>query len=262
MAGRRVVRDALRAEARRVVDASYAVQAEPAAVEAVHDLRVAVRRLRSVLRALRPLARAHALDELDALLRELADIVRPVRELDVLLATLDEFADVMPPDRSAAIRAPWLDQLREHRQTLVDVLASGLAHRIDDAALRLRRRHLRRGAGSAGQRLQPLVRRAMRRLTLATDAPVIADLHQVRILAKRLRYTAEFADAATGTSRHASVARRAQAVQAALGRLQDLTVLDATITQQVGDDASLHPLRVRIASARAEALHAWRSLGA
>src|SRR5262249_37082862 len=69
--------------------------------EAVHKFRVAIRRLRSVLRSARPMVDRVWSDQLRAELDWLAQALGRVRDLDVLLGHLEEQVADLPDDRDA-----------------------------------------------------------------------------------------------------------------------------------------------------------------
>lgn len=95
---------------------------DPADVETLHDLRIAIRTLRSLLAFARPWTKAHPTKRALEDLRELAALTSRLRELDVfaqLVATLDPAA----PDLAASCA-----ELRERYAS--DALASLASHRM------------------------------------------------------------------------------------------------------------------------------------
>jgi CHAD domain-containing protein len=191
------------------------VDAEP-----VHDLRVAVRRLRALLRAARPLLAVEWAERLREELDWLGRALGPLRDLDVLSAHLRVEASGLPDaDRAlvepalaalaadhAAARADSLAALESERYlALLDELASPPP--IVDSTRTLE--------GIAGAQLEKL-RKTMRR----TDASAPDELlHKARIRGKRLRYVAE----ALGEKR---VVGRAKEFQDVVGEHQDAVVAE------------------------------------
>lgn len=214
--------------------------------EAVHQMRVATRRLRSDLRTLAPLIdpewRAGLTDEL----RWLADLLGRVRDRDVELALLAGLGGDLGPavehleadlrGREAAARTELLTAIASPRYLdLLDRLADAARAPMlaDDAQRRARKVLPRLGRRSARQ----LLKRAASIDAESDDG----DYHRVRIAAKRARYAAEAVAPFAGPSARAQrrFASRAAAVQDALGRLQDAVVLEEDarrlLSQREGD---------------------------
>ncbi len=211
--------------------------------DAVHDARVATRRLRTALGVFRPVLdreRVEPLrDDLRALGRLLGDVRDPAVERDALLRGLEREPDelVVGPvrtrvddDRRAA-RTTALDPLRTH-------LASG-AHRRTLAALAALAEDLPAGprADEPADRLLPRrARRAWRRFDAAVGRALALPpgdardhaLHEARKDARRARYASEVAASAVGRPAHRS-AGRAKDVQSALGDHHDARVRQASL---------------------------------
>lgn len=222
-------------------------------VEAVHQMRVAVRRLRSDLRTLKPLLRNEWAEELSDALRPLAGSLGAVRDLDVLVERLEaDGADL------AADLAPLMRDLRDlrdiARMALIHSLGSpehaALLERVATAAREPQLTPL--AALPARDVLPPLVAAAWQRLVRNADrlaraaardvaGPADTDLHRVRILAKRARYAAETASTALGAGRGRAAtrfARRLADLQQLLGEHQDLTGVIRELRDAVGAHAS------------------------
>lgn len=147
--------------------------------EALHELRVALRRLRALLR---PLARREAVAPLFTLAGRALAATGPVRDLDVLAADLA--AHRRGPLARALLggRAALIDALLLHPDvSRLQALASARASLLPRDALPGRRKLRRR-----------MDRRLDRdRATLAARLAADADLHEVRIDIKHLRYQLE-----------------------------------------------------------------------
>jgi CHAD domain-containing protein len=229
-------------------------------VEAVHQMRVAVRRLRSDLRTFRPLLQPHWADELSSALRPLAASLGAVRDLDVLVARFEtRGADL------AADLAPLTADLRGLRDMARTALIESLtspAHAALVARVVAAVREPQIGPlahGDARDVLPPLVTAAWRRLARQADplaralardpgAPADTDLHRARILAKRARYASEAASQFMGRRRGraaARFARRLANVQQLLGEHQDTTGL----LRELRDGVTNHSADARMAFA-------------
>lgn len=202
-------------------------------LEDVHQARVAIRRFRSNLRTFRPLVDSRWAVALDDDLRQLGSALGDVRDLDVLIDTMlpmpiqgsgrEELLASLAVERESALAgvvdlldSPWASELLER---LVDGAADPmLAPQADDAA---------------PERLPALVAKPWRRLRRAvdmlTDPPRDDDLHSVRILSKRCRYSCDAVRPALGKPAR-RMARRLAAIQDSLGALNDAVVITARLT--------------------------------
>jgi CHAD domain-containing protein len=174
--------------------------------EALHDFRVALRRLRSVLRAYRPWLDAVP-KKLRRRLRAIARATSAGRDAEVCLAWLDDQNGV--PDIECDRFRTRLERLRDEAYAHVraDVLAA-----FADVEPRLRRRlkAIRRDkpaaktsyAAAAAERLQEHIARVAADLARIESVADVATIHDARIQAKRLRYLLEpLADAELPTAR-------------------------------------------------------------
>ncbi|HEU0127191.1 MAG TPA: CHAD domain-containing protein [Pseudonocardiaceae bacterium] len=174
--------------------------------EQLHQMRVALRRMRATLRAARPLLDRTWADELRAELGWLGRALGPVRDADVLIERLrgraaafdgtsrqaaETLIQTLVDEREAA-RVEMLTALDSDRYTtLLRRLAAAVSEPLPTA----------RGS-SEGPALVQLVRTEFRRLRKAVrrvgDEPPDEVLHALRIQGKRLRYTGELAAASGG----------------------------------------------------------------
>jgi len=201
--------------------------------DSVHKMRVAVRRIRSVLRTHRRLIDPMRVKTLDSELKWLADELGEVRDLEVQNARFHQrLADLPGAHQSPA----WLlameaeehrarDRVREALLTkryydLLDAVDAFLA----DPPLNSRaaRRADRETARLVARAWRTMMRRYDRATRLAGHDRDDA-LHRTRKSAKRARYTAEAASAALG-SPAAKLARRAERLQDVLGDHHDSVV--------------------------------------
>ena len=237
-----VVGYALAASVRRLVAHHGPVRRD--APDAVHQMRVACRRLRSDLRTFAPLVEADWADGLRAELAWLAGVLGAARDLEVLReriaaatgddpqAPLDDSAvrdiDAILAERQLAAVADVEAALAEPRYAL-------LLERVVEAA-----RHPALPAAAqepAATALPPLVGTAWRKLArrarlLAPDGPD-ADWHQVRIRAKRARYAAEASTPALGAPA-GRLGAAAESIQDLLGQHQDCVVAAETLLDIAG----------------------------
>lgn len=167
--------------------------------EHVHAMRVAVRRLRSIVRAFRDLWPQPTASALTESLGDLGRRLGAVRDLDVMLAGIaSDLAELPGALPAAAERArAWIAQRRDDARTqLQEWLRSdarlGVAATIERDLDAFDRAATTTTVGAAlPARLQRAVE-SVRRLagSIAPELP-LAPVHELRIAAKRLRYLAE-----------------------------------------------------------------------
>ncbi|WP_189113622.1 CYTH and CHAD domain-containing protein [Pilimelia terevasa] len=250
--------------------------------DAVHDMRVAVRRLRSTLQTFRPLLDAAAGEPLRAELKWLADLLGEVRDADVQAARLAEAVAALPED---LVVGPVADQLTGYlaeeaapaRAELGRALASPRLYAALDALDALADAPVRAGRKRVRRLVAGALRRADKELESATDsdvptsstalpapAPVRdAHLHHARRLYKKARYAAEVAaPQAPGAAR--KLIRRLTALQDVLGAHQDAVVtgqlLGRLALRATQDGASSFTCGVLVAEQRLAAAAALRLL--
>jgi CHAD domain-containing protein len=237
--------------------------------DGVHDLRVAMRRLRSLLRTFRPLLDPAAVPAAERVREELqwaGGRLSAVRDLEVVHGRLDgvvapagapdaaaEAAVEAEPDSAAAacacvVPASVTEQLARHREragaaarTQVDRLLASARYEQLLADLEALDRELswERVTGKAARdRLRRDWRRVRRRARAADrsghDPQREVALHDVRKAAKRARYAAEALEPAFG-ERAARMAALAERVQDALGSHRD-TLLTRDLLHRLATD--------------------------
>ncbi len=268
-----VIRAALGTHARRLLFADVAVRRD--LPDAVHQMRVAARRLRSVLRTFDSLLDPEWSQALREELGWLASELGAIRDTEVLLERLDEDAELLgEPDagqaraiidprlrsRLAAARSGALAALRSdrHEWLLDDLVAAADEPRVLDVAF------------VPIDEIGPaLVGRAWRRFAraaaeLRVDGPATT-WHAARIRAKRARYSVDVLASIDG-DRMAHLADELADVTEVLGEHQDAWVAQQVL-RDLADAATgaeafalgrLHDIEVeREALARLAFLEMW-----
>ena len=239
----RVLRDGFRALARQVGDADQMVRAgDP---EGIHDLRVAMRRTRSLLRTFRPLIDGHVVADTERLRAELrwaAGELSPVRDLEVVYGELFAASaeESLPPSVEERLARHRERTRRGAGQQVANLLESDRYARIlddldsrveqvawDDVTSDATRERLRRD-------WRRLRRRAEAAESLGPGEDPEAALHAVRKAAKRARYAAEVLAPVHG-KRAARMAAVAERVQDALGEHRD-TLLTRDLLHRLGTE--------------------------
>ncbi len=210
--------------------------AQRGAVEGIHRLRTATRRLRSELRAFRELVEAEWIGPIESELRWLAGRLGAVRDLDVLTARFRAAAGPADGPLASDLGPLFAEMARRHdlaSQELREALRSDRYRALDDAIGRALEDPL---AGNAAdepcrEAMPALAVTAWRRLKKAARAlrPDDPDenFHEVRKRAKRARYTAEMvAPVLSGSSARGGhrFIKGATRVQDVLGEHQDAIV--------------------------------------
>ena len=238
-----VVRNAFAASAERLQrhDAAARAGDDP---EAIHQARVATRRLRSDLRTFRTLLAEGWAGPLRDELGWIADSLGQVRDPDVLAARIESAAqglDAREDDGVAALMHR-LDEQRSaaHERLALDLRSdryAALVTRVGAAAAEPA--FAPAATGDAPAVLAPLVRKewdALRKeVRRLDDEPPDAALHEVRIGAKRVRYACEAVAPELGepTARFAAKVTKLQDV---LGEHQDAVVAQEWLRVAAHDD--------------------------
>jgi CHAD domain-containing protein len=226
--------------------------------EAIHDMRVACRRLRAALPVLVKRPASRRTRRTLRLLRDLGRAASGSRDFDVALELLDDLRGKRPGAEVSVLRKRLADARRRRKARMAEDLL--------DLELAQMRRDLRklvaRGAepldGALGRLRAQADERGLEMLgaveRLAADFEPAA-LHAIRIHAKRLRYAAELQDALSG--RGGAAVQAMKKVQEALGRMHDAHVLEVLLHQHAERDRArgAHALA---AAADALAEHAGR----
>ena len=222
-------------------------KAEPGArdggdIEHVHDLRVAVRRLRVAFRLFADDLDRDALRPFRKRLRRGARVLGAVRDLDVFHEKTRRYLDTLPEDGRAELNpllAAWEAAHARARRNLIAWLDSGAFARFAAAfGAHLRGAPDRPPHGRLARRLVrdvlPVVLledwtsvRAQGASVAEPDVPV-EQLHRLRIACKRLRYTLEFFAPVLGASVKTHI-KQLTRVQDHLGSVQDAVIACAVL---------------------------------
>ncbi|HZO77352.1 MAG TPA: CHAD domain-containing protein [Solirubrobacteraceae bacterium] len=221
--------------------------------EFLHDLRVSVRRIRSLLRELDgvfpPVDRAHFRAEF----RWLQEVTGPTRDLDVYLLDFDAFAQSLPPANRADLD-PLHTLLSEHRwrqrrrmvralrsqrtRTLLlefKQLLAGLPELPEadrpDAAVAI--------VELAGRRIATVYRAMVKMGTAIDDQSPPVALHDLRKKGKELRYLLEFFGALFPPATVAPMLRTLKSLQDTLGRFQDREIQAGMLCSLADETATL-----------------------
>ncbi len=255
--------------------------------EPVHQMRVAVRRLRSAILLFRRAVSCPELDDVTAGLKALGQVLGPPRDWDVfLLGTGARVAASFPDDAAVQSLIAAAERRRQAGYAALDRHLGSAAFRglgialaslamtrpwrvavPDDAEAAARRAQLQHAAladyaaRALSRRLAPVIAPGDDLSGLAPEA-----LHEIRLHAKRLRYAAEFFAPLFPGRETRRFLRRMAAVQERLGLLNDSTVAAALMADlPPGGPARAHATGVvrgfvaaRTAGGQRKMLRSWQ----
>jgi CHAD domain-containing protein len=213
-------------------------------VEALHDTRVAYRRMRECCRLLAAVLRPATGRVLIRELKWLGGTLGVVRDLDIVARELERLSRLLPAPDRVPMRA-YAASMEQERAAASDRLRGVLAsRRVQNIHARMRRL----GAGEPGPLragrsatlhacVQPVLGalrdRALRHGRRIDRSAADTELHRLRVICKRLRYACEFLAPAYGRN-VARYAGEVQRVQDLLGDHQDGVVSLAHLRRGIG----------------------------
>ncbi|MBI3568007.1 MAG: CHAD domain-containing protein [Gemmatimonadetes bacterium] len=259
---RHAVRDVARGRLQRVLDQAARLEAAEAALsadpliaepyaadaEAVHDFRVAIRRLRSWMRAFHPFLEDTVKPATEKRLRRLARVAGRARDLEVQSHWLRTLPSNTPPMALEAAR--WLlarndaayavarrklaREVHDDLPKIAAKLGEQLRHYLLDIDVDAPARERPFGA-VMGPLLREHRSRVSAKLTEVRTREQLAAVHAARIEVKRLRYLLETLD---DVSRAAKThGRRLSLLQDVFGELHDAQVLQERVAEQLSASA-------------------------
>lgn len=212
--------------------------------EGVHQMRVAVRRLRAAVKA----GHFDGAEQLQAELKWLGGALGAVRDLDVQLEHLRGLAADFDPEERAAVErllhGLLMDRRRARKRMLGVLRSSRYTALLELLRTAAHAGPLLNGEVPAKQRKQwtaslgTLIKRPYRKLVKDADAlgtnPPDDDLHALRIRGKRLRYAAELAEP-VGGKRVRELIRATKGLQDVLGDHQDAVVAEQELRRLLNE---------------------------
>jgi CHAD domain-containing protein len=224
--------------------------------EALHDFRVGVRRLRSLLRAYRPQLEKAVRAKDRRRLRAIQQATGGGREAEVALEWLTKQHADLEPEHLAGLN--WLSALLlERRRKCADDLDDKVRAKFRRTAEQLEERLaiMRSEHNLLAEHPHVTFARSLANLTEAHATDLLVNLgqimsmdhaeqlHQARITAKRLRYLLEPVRAYASDAQ--SVVKRSKRLQDVLGDLNDVHVLMREIDQSFETSMQQKAVRVR-----------------
>ena len=227
----------------RALTEHEAVAREGADPEGVHQMRVAVRRMRAAVKA----SGEPDLAPVQAELRWLGGILGRIRDLDVLLGHLREQAADLDSAEQAAVErllGGLVDERRRARRRMLDAfrgqryaaLLASLAEVATSAVPRVKKSRKEAPA------LLDVVVKPHRKLAKAANAlgddPPDDELHALRISGKRLRYAAELVEPVGGKPVRKLI-KATKLFQEILGDHQDTVVAEEEVRRLLAEQTEV-----------------------
>jgi CHAD domain-containing protein len=220
-------------------------------IEDVHDMRVAIRRMRSAFRLLAPYYKSKDVRPYNKSLRRLGWVLGDVRDLDVLIGNLREFQLTLNADGQADLQTT-IDELDERRtaaredlvatfdsksyrrflKSFSEFVTTPIAAKQNSDVTPTQVRHLL--PGMIYDRLAAI--RAYEDRLEDADA---ARLHALRIEFKRLRYTVSLFESVLGSTLSEFISEL-KAVQDCLGQITDANVARSSLDSLLDGGDSHH----------------------
>jgi len=239
--------------------------------EAVHDLRVATRRLLAVFDLLRSIIPHKRIQKIRRILKDQLDELDDLRDVQVLLADASEFAHELPALK--AVQTHWLEEekrlLRRARKVIKGYDHKDLARRIQ----KIRDMTLALPEEPLAEQMLAAVDEAYARVVQShttVDAENIPGIHKLRIAFKKFRYSVEIIHPLLSDFPPANF-ERMHDYQSYMGDIQDMEVARQKLTDlNHASLPDLEPVTVHYASRlrtavlnfledKGEALVFWRS---
>ena len=239
--------------------------------EAAHQLRIGIRRLRSALRALRPLVDRASLRAFERSARDIGRSVGMLRDADVLISGVHAPAEAVATDKTGfAELFEALVRNREAKRDEVRRLLSGPQWAKLHLYLTIWPRILNDMDGLN----KPITKHARKALAKAWKKPAklgrnldrldAAQRHEMRKALKKLRYQAEFMTPLFDEREGKQFIRQLKALQDVFGYINDVRMTPRLVEIQQERQAGSEAARAASYVAGhhdAEAAHVWRRAG-
>lgn len=222
--------------------------------EFLHDLRVAVRRTRSLLRELKTVFPPEPLAHFRTEFKWVQEITGPSRDLDVYILDFDDFSQAVPAALRAdleVLRSLLQDHQRAERVQMEDALQSermqallrewpDFLDRLPSEAIDDRPDAVTPIGDLAARRIDRVYRQMVRMGNAIDDDSPHEALHELRKKGKELRYLLEFFSPLFAAKVTKPMVKTLKALQDVLGRFQDREI-QAAMIRSLGDEIGARP---------------------
>jgi len=210
-------------------------------VRALHDLRVAIRRIRTLLNTIGFYLNLKAAGKLEKQFRQLQKKLGPARDTDVLLRIIQEEITLNTEHSKAEqkkVLAHLLKLRERHRKEIKKILTGNAYKKLKSDTLKFIKKDLQETERDndpslkniAEKSIHQALRRMKKRSHLTPDCPA-KKVHRLRITTRKARYLAEFFSPVLGTDMD-TLALHLRKIQDILGDIHDLDVLIAGIQKE------------------------------
>ena len=204
--------------------------------EFLHDYRICVRKIRSVLSLINGIYPEETTEELKTAFAQFCEVTNRLRDLDVYLLARQEYAGMLPPALRPALEEMFRDFAKERRRALRKVVAHlrspayraamEAAERFFSEPSRLLETEV--SQSPVGPLVATRIYKSYKRIvkierSLGADTPDEA-VHQVRIQCKKLRYLIEFFNELLPADDTEHVEKQLRRLQNILGLFNDYSV--------------------------------------
>ena len=235
-------------------------------IEALHDLRVALRRTRAVLRAARKLFDGEWVIRLRDELKWLGGELGPARDLDVLIQQLRSEREEVGSEATPVIRRLERERKGARRRAVAALRSDRYLALLDELRIAVDHPPVRKPDARLARVASREYKKLRREVAALGPQPTDDALHRVRIRGKRARYAAELAEPVVGKPA-ARFVRAAKQFQDVIGEHQDAIVAEeriqafaASADAAFGAGRLVERQRARRARARAAVPAAWKRL--
>jgi CHAD domain-containing protein len=201
-------------------------------IEFLHDYRVALRRLRSCLALLKGMVVPEDLDNVRSILSGLFNTTGSLRDTDVYLRHMDEYKESLPDELSDGLKSltKFLrkEQLKESRKLTKLFGSVGYDETKNIIKQFLNQEAVEEGAKPVKALALKTVKKAYKKVTkkaaqLSDDCESM-EIHRIRILCKKLRYTLEFFEKYLPEKERETAEKTLKTLQDSLGQYHDFEI--------------------------------------
>lgn len=205
--------------------------------EYLHDFRVSIRKVRSILSLVKEVFPEDLTQQLKNDFRGIGTATGPVRDLDVYLLSRDDYIDMVPEAQKQGIRLLFKDLEKRRKRECAKLnhyLESKAYRGLMEEKLQLFRSkgdHLPKSKNS-GKPIAKLAEKTLQKRyakiigmgNLVTMETPDEDVHELRIECKKLRYLLEFFQSLLNKKAVSNFVKQLKLLQDNLGRFNDLCV--------------------------------------
>ncbi len=237
-------------------------------VKHVHDMRVATRRMRSILQLLGEYFKTKPVEQFEASLKAIAQALGEVRDLDVMIENLTRFQETLPPEDQSALQKPigiLSEQRDKRRKKLNSALdkkdyghfVANFSEFVANAKAAARTLPVGDGVPTEARHILPVAvyerLATVRAYDHALEDADDEQLHMLRIEFKRLRYLLSIFSDILGKP-GTDFVNEIKVVQDHLGGLQDAFIAQAQLRELLPklDDAERVVLELYIGALASE----------